>query len=132
MPKITEYGKTFRDWEGLLGACAQHAAALPAVESLKTALEALLNQARELKVTQEGFAGQKKGVTEQLQKTVSDGREAARKLRAHVLSQMGSKTEVLSAFGISPIRKKTRKAPVDGARGSKSPDGQAGQPKETA
>ena len=127
MPKITEYGKTFRDWEGLLGACAQNAGLLPTVEPLKTALEALLNQARELKLEQEGFAGQKKGVTERLQKSVADGREAARKLRAHVLSQIGSKTEVLSAFGISPIRKKARKVkpaeeppPADGERGSKS------------
>ena len=113
MPKITEYGKTFRDWEGLLGACAQNASLLPGVESLKTALEALLNQARDLKLGQEAFTGQRKATTERLQQVVSDGREAARKLRALVLSQIGSRTELLSAFGISPIRTKTRKKESD-------------------
>jgi hypothetical protein len=113
MPKITEYGKTFRDWEGLLGACAQNASSLQGGEALKTALETLLNQARELKVEQEGFAGQKKAVTERLQKTVTDGREAARKLRAHVQSQIGTKTELLSAFGIAPSGKKGKKKPTE-------------------
>jgi hypothetical protein len=113
MPKITEYGKTFRDWEGLLGACAQNASLLQGGDALKTALEAFLNQARDLKLEQEGFAGQKKAVTERLQKMVTDGREAARKLRAHVQSQIGTKTELLSAFGIAPLGKKGKKKPLE-------------------
>ena len=113
MPKITEYAKTFRDWEGLLGACSQNASLLPTVEPLKVALETLLNQSRDLKLEQEGFAGQKKAVTERLQKTVTEGREAARKLRAHVQSQIGTKTELLSAFGIAPIGKRGKKKPLE-------------------
>jgi hypothetical protein len=109
MPDITARAKVFRDWEGLLGAVERNTAILPGVDGLRSALENALAFARDLKLKQEGLAGNKQGVTEQLKQAVQDGRETARMLRAFVKSHLGSRSEALKEFGISPIR--ARKLP---------------------
>src|SRR5436305_6020626 len=108
MPGLTEYGKVFRDWDGLLGAAEKRAALLPGVDDHKAALAALLAKARELKLQQEGFSGDKKATTEQLRSLVKEGRDAASMLRAFVKSRIGLRTEVLKEFGISPTRRSKR------------------------
>jgi hypothetical protein len=110
MPAITAQSKVFRDWEGLLGACAQNAPLLAGVDTLKTDLEMLLAEARDLKIQQENFAGNKLATTQRLRKTIETGREAARKLRAYVLIRLGSDSKHLTQFGVSPRQKKPRKA----------------------
>lgn len=112
MPKLTQYGKVFRDWEGLLGAAEKRSSQLPGVDDFKAALTALLAQAKDLKLKQEGFDGDKKATTEKLQSTVKEGRDAASMLRSFVKSRIGLRTEVLKEFGISPStsRKRTSKA----------------------
>jgi hypothetical protein len=110
MPRITQYGKIFRDWEGLLGATEKRAAMLPGVDDFKAALEGLLKQAKDLKLAQEGFAGDKKATTEKLQKTVKDARDAASMLRSFVKGRIGLRTEVLKEFGIAPAGQRKRKA----------------------
>ncbi|MFL6236244.1 MAG: hypothetical protein ACJ76N_24140 [Thermoanaerobaculia bacterium] len=106
MPKITAHGKTFRDWEGLLGAVERNAAVVTADEPLKTALEKLLAKARDLKVEQEDLQGRSRGATEVLKKTLDEGKETARQLRALVTARLGSKTEMLKQFGIPPGRRR--------------------------
>jgi hypothetical protein len=115
MPGTTAYGKIFRDWDGLLGAAEKRAALLPGAEDLKTTLTALLARARELKLKQEGFSGDKQETTEQLKKVIKDGRDAASMLRAFVKSRIGLRTEVLKEFGISPTtsRKRAAKPPEE-------------------
>jgi hypothetical protein len=108
MPRITEYGKIFRDWEGLLGAAEKRTPMLPGVDDFKAALAVLLKQAKDLKLAQEGFSGDKKATTEKLQKVVKDGRDAASMLRAFVKGRIGLRTEVLKEFGIAPIRSRKR------------------------
>jgi hypothetical protein len=110
MPQITEHAKIFRDWEGLIGSCLQNESLLPGVESLRTGLETVLAQAREAKVVQESLAGSRQATTQRLQEMVADGRELARKIRFFVRVQLGSRSELLPAFGIRPIRSKLRKA----------------------
>jgi hypothetical protein len=110
MPALTEYGKIFRDWDGLLGAAEKRAAMLPGVDDHKAALAALLAKAREMKLKQEGFSGDKKETTEQLKSLVKEGRDAASMLRAFVKSRLGLRTEVLKEFGITPTRSHKRAA----------------------
>lgn len=110
MPRITQYGKIFRDWEGLLGATEKRTAMLPGVDDFKAALEGLLKQAKDLKLAQEGFSGDKKATTEKLRKVVKDGRDAASMLRAFVKGRIGLRTEVLKEFGVAPIRSRKRAA----------------------
>jgi hypothetical protein len=109
MPKITSYGAIFRDWDGLLGAVARNASLLPAADPLRNAMEAVLAKAKDLKLQQEDLAGKRQATTQALQQLVDDGREVARKLRAHVVSTLGSRTELLKQFGIPTRRRKATK-----------------------
>ena len=111
MPKLTAHADVFRDWEAVLGACAQNVALLPGVDSLKTDLDALLTQARDLKIQQETMEGQRQGVTQRLKKVLEDGREAARKVRAFAVVKLGTDNKALSQFGVAVrVRRGSRKS----------------------
>jgi hypothetical protein len=109
MPEITAYAKIFRDWEGLIGSCIQHASLVLGVEPLRIALETVLAQAREAKVLQESLTGSRQATTQRLLEMVTDGRELARKIRFFVRVPLGSRSELLPVFGITPTRSKLRK-----------------------
>jgi hypothetical protein len=131
MPEITAKGKVFRDWEGLLGACAMNTTLLPGRDDLQTALAALLAQARDLKIQQENFAGNRLATTQRLTKAIEDGQELARRIRTFVISQLGTESKLLSQFGIPPREKKRRKSkttptpPVEAVPASPKPAGSA-------
>ena len=110
MPKVTAHGKIFRDWEALLGACEKNVSVLTGVEPLRTEMETFLAQARELKLQQENFNGQKKATTQQLRELIDRGTEASRMLRAFVVSRIGTKTELGKMFGLVPTGRKPKKA----------------------
>ena len=114
MPKITAKAKVFRDWEAVLGASTQNAPMLPGVDPLKTDLDALLTQARDLKIQQETLEGQRKGITQKLAKVVEDGREVARKLRAFAVVHLGSDNQALSQFGVKPRQRRGKKSKTPG------------------
>lgn len=109
MPEITAYAKIFRDWEGLIGSCLQHGSQVPGVEPLRTELETMLAQAKEAKVMQESLSASRQATTQRLQEMVADGRELARKIRFFVRIPLGSRSELLTAFGVKPNRPKLRK-----------------------
>lgn len=111
MPKITAHGKIFRDWEGLLGAVERNLSLLPQVDARKAALESILAKARDMKAQQEDLDAKKQATTQSLQQVVNDGQEIARKLRAFVVSSLGSRTELLKQFGLPPRRRKSAKQP---------------------
>lgn len=116
MPKITAHSKIFRDWEGLLGACAQNTALLPGMEALTTELERFLAQGKEMKIQQEALTAQRTAMTQRLVELEVAGDEAARKLRAFVFSHLGSRTEALKQFGMVPKVRQTRKPPKKKAK----------------
>lgn len=125
MPKITAFAKIFRDWEGLIGACIRNAAILLGVDALLALLQGNLEEARQLKIEQEDLEGRRKAVTQRLGVVVEEGRDNARKLRAMVLSQLGPKSEQLTQFGLTPIRKGSRKGkPAEVPPPAPVPDGQ--------
>jgi hypothetical protein len=109
MPEITAFAKIFRDWEGLIGSCIQHASLVLGVEPLRIELETVLARARETKVLQESLAGSRQAATQRLQEMVADGRELARKIRFFVRVPLGSRNELLPVFGVAPTRSKLRK-----------------------
>ncbi len=109
MPKITAHGKIFRDWEALLGAVDTNAALLTGVDDLKVELEKLLADGRATKIRQASLGANRQVETQNVNKIVVDGTEAARKLRALVFSHLGSRTDLAKQFGL-PIRRKTKKA----------------------
>src|SRR5690348_3516427 len=112
MPKITALGDVFRDWEAVLGACAQNAALVPGVEALKTELDGLLVQARDFKVQQETLESSRQAMTQRLTEAIATGREVARKIRACAVFQLGSDSRHLIQFGVTPRQRRgsSRKA----------------------
>lgn len=109
MPKLTAYAPIFRDWEALLGAVASNASLLPGTDPLKAELESMLAKTREMKVQQEDFLGKRRATTQALQQLVDQGQEVARKLRAQIVSSLGSRTELLKQFGIATRKRKSTK-----------------------
>jgi hypothetical protein len=135
MPKIHAYGKVFRDWESLIGACAENADLLPGTDPLTTQLQGFLAAAKDAKLQQENFAGSRQGMTQQLQDLLTQGGDAARKLRDLVRVNLGARSERLGQFGIAPIRTKLRKpkatpapAPEEKPQASGGPPAAAGPP----
>ncbi|HEX4961860.1 MAG TPA: hypothetical protein VF173_13535 [Thermoanaerobaculia bacterium] len=114
MPVINAQGKIFRSWEGTINACQAQAALLPNVEPLKTALQDILNQARQVKAQQEENDAKRQGLTQQLAELIENGREAARCLRSYAKSQLGTKNELLVQFGAAPIRPRGRSGKKSG------------------
>jgi hypothetical protein len=109
MSEIVAHAKVFRDWEGLIGSCIHNASLVPGVESLRSELERVLALARETKVLQESLAANRQATTQRLEEMVADGRELARKIRFFVRVPLGSRNELLRAFGVQPTRSKLRK-----------------------
>jgi hypothetical protein len=104
MANQSTYAASFLDWEELIAAVDRNAASLPGVEPARETLQALLDQGKDLKLQQGGFAGSRQGTTEQLRDVLDEGREAARMLRAFVTSHLGSRTEMLAEYKIPPSR----------------------------
>ena len=127
MPKLTSHGKLFRDWEALLGACEKNVSMLTGVEPLRTEVETFLAQARELKLQQENFNGQKKATTQRLTELIDRGTEASRMLRAFVISRIGTKTELGKMFGLVPTGRKPKKAKAQAPPAPQPPNSQGGE-----
>ena len=109
MPKIRGHADLFRDWEGLAGACERNSDLLPGMEPVVTSLREHLDEGRLIKLEQEHLEGLRKGMTQRLLQTLDDGKEAARKVRAFVLTIFHSRAEQLTQFGITPNRTRKRK-----------------------
>jgi hypothetical protein len=114
MPQVTALADLFRDWEAVLGACAQNASLVPGVDELKTSLEGLMSQVKDLKIQQETLESQRRGVTQRMDKGIEDGREVVRKIRAFAVVRLGSDNKILGQFG---VKARTRR----GSRKSKTP-----------
>ncbi len=92
------------------------------MEPLRADLEIVLAQAREAKVLQESLTGSRQATTQRLQEMVTDGRELARKIRFFVRVPLGSRSELLTAFGIKPTRVKLRRPrPIEAVGVSPNP-----------
>jgi hypothetical protein len=113
MPSITTYADLFRDWRGLASASLQHADKVPGVEAFRTDLEATLARAEGLKTLQETLESTRLEATKNFGEVIQEGLEKARKLRSHVKAVLGTRSPLLTQFGI-PVnrlpRPKSRKS----------------------
>lgn len=112
MGELTAYGKTFRDWEALLGACEENLSQLPGVEPLVADLTALLSETRALKILEENLAGRRRETAQKVREMIDRGRESARKIRSMVRSHLGTRNERLAQYGVAPIRRKPRRTAI--------------------
>ena len=112
MPKLTKYADVFRDWEALIGACEQNLGILPDIADFKEDLTAVMQEAKAMKLHQENLEGNRRAATQKLKEIVERGRESKRKLQGFVKIRLGSKSQHLLQFGISPVGRRLRKTPA--------------------
>lgn len=106
MPDIKSFADLIRDWEKLLAACLDNAVLLASIEPLRVVLEGLLVDGREMKNRQDALSAQKQLATQELDALKEEGKEAARRLRGAVKSLLGTRSELLVQFNMSPLRKR--------------------------
>jgi hypothetical protein len=107
--KKCAYADLFRDWKRLLDACGANRDLLPGMDRARRPLSRALEETRELRNIQEGLLGARRRVTELLREKREEGAESARRLRGYVKSHVGTKSERLEEFGITPIRPRSSK-----------------------
>jgi len=109
MPRITAHGATFRDWEGLIGACNNNPDLMPGIEPLKADLESTLALSRELKLQQEKAAALRRASTQRVVQEIGTGQGLASKIRNFIKSRLSPSDERLKEFGIRPSTARSRK-----------------------
>jgi hypothetical protein len=103
------FADLIRDCESLLEACDANAAYLYGLELVRDPLAQTLETVKTLKGTQETSQGKRQVTTQYLKEECERAREAARRVRGFVKSRLGTKSELLTQFGIMPIRTRLRK-----------------------
>lgn len=110
MPDIGSYPKQTRDWEGVLAAAEENAAALPDLQTEKSTLRQTLDKAKTLKDLQASHQAARQETTQALKQVLQEGRDQAAKLRDAAKFKIGRRSERLVQFNITPLRKRTKKA----------------------
>ena len=112
MPNTGSYADVVRDWELLISAAIDNASEVPSAEPLRLELEKALADIRALKARQDNAAGLRQRSTQQLKALLIEGRDIAMRLRGRVRSDLGPKNELLSRFGVAPLRFRGRRSKV--------------------
>jgi hypothetical protein len=85
---------------------------LPA-QDLKIALAQTVAEIRGLKATQDSAAAERQQATQDIQEKIQVGREQARRLRGMAKGLLGTKSERLVQFQITPLRSRSRSRPPE-------------------
>jgi hypothetical protein len=123
MATINSFADVTSQWQKLLAACADNAPLLTNAEPQRLALEKILKDLLDLKALQDSFRGAKQEARQKLEKTLQEGREAARRLQSGVKANIGTNSERLVQFDIKPNRprgprkNKDKPAPAPAAGG---------------
>ena len=133
MPEITSYSKVFRNLDALVGACDENGGLIPGHETLKEELEEVLGQAREAKLRQESFTGNRLAATADVREKIDVAKETARKLQGFIVSVLGPRSPHLPLFGIAPkptpnLGRRRRKAKPEQPETPPAPEVETTQP----
>jgi septal ring factor EnvC (AmiA/AmiB activator) len=109
MPNTDSFPKVTSDWEGVLAAAEENAALLPDVQAEQTELKQKLEKVKSLKDRQSSFRAAKQETTQELKKTLAEGRQIAEKLRDAAKFKIGRRNERLVQFQVAPLRKRAGK-----------------------
>ncbi len=110
MPNIaSSFADIIRDWELLLEAANDNESVQAGAQNQRVALQAILVQVRAQKARQDSCTATRQQATQDLNDMVEHGRELARRLRGVAKSILGTKSERLVQFRVSPIRSRARR-----------------------
>jgi hypothetical protein len=141
MPDISAVADAFREWEKLIGALDENGALIPGHEAQKDQLAAILAEARQLKIVQESFAGNRAVATDRFLHKVDEGRQKFSQIRNFIVSVVGPRSSLLSLFNIppkpekivNPTKRKGKARPVTpGQPSGTSPAGTSNPPSGTS
>lgn len=104
------YSDVVTDAEGLLTASAANPALLPTVERHRPQVESALGQIKTLKATQRTLIADKQKATQDLQEALKQLKDLVIFLRAAIRGDIGPRSEKLVEYGITPLRKRGRRA----------------------
>ena len=110
MPDTGSYPKQTHDWEGVLAAAEENAAALPDLTTENASLRQTLDKARTLKDLQASHQAARQETTQNLKETLKEGRDLASQLRDAAKFKIGRRNARLVQFNITPLRPRTKKA----------------------
>ena len=119
-----------REWESLLNAVADHAADLGPADPYRAALAESLEKVKQAKGVQELNAAAKQTSTQTLKQMVSEGKDRAIRLRGAIRAALGPTTEMLTQFGIRPLRRRPlrhKQQPSEAPTPAPAPGGAAAQ-----
>ena len=119
---VNSFADVALDWEGLLTAVEASPELAKDFESLRVPLQQALGEARSLKAQQDAQVAAKQETTRQIKAVLARGRDLAIHLRAAVRGKIGPRSEQLVQFGVTPMRKRTRRS---AAKAKKAPSGAA-------
>jgi hypothetical protein len=104
MSVIKSFADFIVDWQKVLAAYAANAKILTGAAFLRDELEKALERAIELKGVQEVQKAAKQATTKEIREVKRVASEAARRIRSHAKSMLGSRSEHLAAFQTPPLR----------------------------
>jgi hypothetical protein len=115
MPNNSSYADILRDWEQLLTSAQEDASDLTEAERHRAALAQHLEATKALKARQNSAQAAKQESTRELKAMLVKGRELAIRLRGVVRANIGPHSELLTKYGVAPLRKRRRaEKPTEG------------------
>lgn len=106
----TSFSDIIRDWELLLEATNDNESVQAGAQPQREALAAALAQVRAQKARQDSCTARRQEATQELREMITQGREMARRLRGVTKSILGTKSERLVQFRVSPIRPRSNRS----------------------
>jgi hypothetical protein len=127
--KSDSFGNRVEHWQTMLGAFDLNADVLAPARPQRDALEAVLEQVWESKETQLQYVGLKQQASKVLLRMMAAGEEAARCLRRAVEANLGTDSEILAQFELTPRRPRKRKLPeIEEPAPQEPPGGESPEP----
>lgn len=119
MAEISSQADITQDWTGLLDASDRNPELRQLMEADYQVLKQSLTDMQLLKAQQLDLTAQRQEVTQKLKAVITQGRDAAMRLRAMAKAKLGPRSERLVHFSVAPLRARGARKPV-----VKPPDGE--------
>jgi hypothetical protein len=107
MPELT-LGQFLKAAEVMTKSLSTHAEEMPFLEKHRTKFDSTYSQVKDILAQQAELTARKQELSKQLAELVSDGRQQLSFLKVVVKDHFGKRAERLVAFGVQPLRSRSR------------------------
>jgi hypothetical protein len=106
----TNFPNTVLELDQLRESIARHLTLMPAAEKFLVPLDDALGKIRMLNARRSTLVADKQKATQDLKAAVAEALNLAIDVRAIIRGEVGARSEKLVEFGVTPLRKRSRKA----------------------